>query len=78
MEIAEAAIEARETAQHDQEADANTAAAKEKSVTERYNSESQRSHDEEIMGNDNRTLNKAERKTETTEVNESDSMTCDT
>ena len=68
---AEAELETREIAPHDQEKNANTAAAKE---TVRCNAHSQRSNNEETMGNDNRTQKKTERNTETTDVNESDNM----
>ena len=63
----EAAIEARETAPHDQEVDANTAAAKEESVTGRCSAQPQ--------GSENRIQNKTDTTTETTEAIESDNMT---
>ena len=72
-EKAEAEIETREIVPHDQEMNANTAAAKEKPVTVRYNAHF--TENEETMRNDNRTRNKTERNTETTEVNESDKIT---
>ena len=74
-EKAEAEIETREIVPHDQETNANTAAAKEKPVTVRCNAHSQRNNNEETMGNDNRPQNKTERNTETTEVKKSDNMT---
>ena len=43
----------RETAPHDQESDANTAAAQEKTVTVRCNAYSQRSNNGETMSNYN-------------------------
>ena len=55
---AEAEMDTRETAPHDQEADANTAAVKEKPVTVRCNAHSQRSNNEETMSNCNRNQNK--------------------
>ena len=79
VEKAEAAIEARETVPHDQEVDANTAGAKEKSVTERCSAQPQRSKNEETMGNDDRIQNTTDTTAEITEAVESDNMieTCD-
>ena len=65
----------RETAPHDQEADANIAAAKEKPMTARCNAQSQRSNNEETRGNYNRNQNRTQNSAEMTEVNESDNMT---
>ena len=50
----------------DQETNANTAAAREKPLTVRCNAHSQRSKNEETLGNDNRTQSKTERNSETT------------
>ena len=47
---AESETDTRETAPHDQEADANTAAAKKKPMTARCSAESQRSNNEETRG----------------------------
>ena len=79
VEKAEAATDARETVPHDQEVDANIAAAEEKSVTERCCAQPQRSKNEEIMCNDDRIQNKTDTTTEITEAVESDNMTetCD-
>ena len=55
-------MEPKETAPHDQEADANNAAAKDKPLTVRCNAHSQRTNHEETMCNDNRTRNTAEKK----------------
>ena len=54
---AEAETNTRETAPHDQEADANTAAAKEKPVTVRCNAHSQGSNNEVTRGSYNRSQN---------------------
>ena len=59
-------IETRDIAPYDQETNANTAAARGKPVTVRCNAHSQRSSNEETMGNDNRTQSKTETNTETT------------
>ena len=72
---AESEMHTRETAPHDQEADANTAAAKEKPVTVRCNAYSQRSNKNGAICNYNRNQNKTPKNTEMTEVNESDNMT---
>ena len=67
----ESAMESRETAPHDQEVDANTAAAKEKSATERCSAQPQRSKNEEIMCNDDRIQNKTDTTMEGIEAIES-------
>ena len=64
----------RETAPQDQEADANTAAAKKKPMTARCNTQPQRSNNEEKRSNYNRNQNKPQNNAELTEVNQSDTV----